>query len=81
MGRVRTRFPLTSYLVAQSILGVFIRKGEIEALIGRTEPYIKRCIVMETVTFLEQFLRLIAETWAAVGGSMVSFWTILAASG
>ena len=67
MGRHRTNYPLTSYLLTQSWLGVIIRMCDTKALLGRMEPYIQRCIVVETVTFLEQFLRLIAERWAAGG--------------
>ena len=61
MGRFRRGFPLTSHMITQSMLGVLIRMAEIKSLVGRMEPYIKRAIVVETVIFLEQFLRLIAE--------------------
>ena len=61
MVRFKAGYPLTSYLVTQSTLGALIRMGDIKALVGRMEPHTRRAIVIESVIFSEQFLRLAAE--------------------
>lgn len=55
------RHPLTAELVTQSMLGVFIRLVMIMANVGTGNELARMGVVTQSVTVLEQFLRLILE--------------------
>lgn len=54
-------YPLTRELVAQSMLGVFVRVATIKACIGSGNEMSRMGVIVQCVTVLEQFVRLILE--------------------
>ena len=68
MARHRARYPLTSYLVTQSLLGVLIRMVDNMIDMDPKNPRFRRSILVESVTALEQFLRLYLESRIAESG-------------
>ena len=55
------RYAITSAMVRTSMIGVFIRMAELKSWLGRQDPVSQTAIVTQSITVLEQFLRLILE--------------------
>ena len=66
--RRKNAYPLTLALVTQSMLGVLIRMGVVKANVGSRNELTRMGVVVQSVTFLEQFLRIALELGAGGGG-------------
>ena len=61
VSRRKRRYQLTRALVTQSMLGVFIRMGVVKANVGTRNELTRIGVATQSVTVLEQFLRLVLE--------------------
>ena len=65
--RRKNAYPLTLALVTQSMLGVLIRMGVVKANVGSRNELTRMGVVVQSVTFLEQFLRIALDLGAGGG--------------
>lgn len=61
MGHWKGRYPLTRELATQSMLGVFVRVALIKAARGTADEMAQIGAITQSVTALEQFVRLFLE--------------------
>ena len=58
---MRLQYPITLAMIGLSMLDVFVIVAQLKIRVGSRDPVLKAAIVVQAVTALEQFLRLILE--------------------